>query len=281
MKKLFIISACSLVLFSCNMSENDNSQQDNRIDSLQNVINQRDNEINELMGTFNEIQEGFDQINAAEGRVNLYAHNYEKNTDELQENILFIQTTMAENRKKIEELQNRIKSSGINASKLQATIDKLTLQLSNKDKELTELKKQLADKNIQIAVLSDSLVTTLAKSEEMQKAKDEVDNIVNIQDEMLNTGWYVYGTKKELKESKILVDGNVLKDGGFDADYFTKIDIRTTTIIPLYTKSAEILTTHPDDSYELAKGKDGKYTLNIKDPSTFWSISNYLVIKVK
>jgi hypothetical protein len=117
--------------------------------------------------------------------------------------------------------------------------------------------------------------------EEMQKAKDEVDNIVNIQDEMLNTGWYVYGTKKELKESKILVDGNVLKDGGFDADYFTKIDIRNTIVIPLNSKSVKILTTHPEDSYTLIKGSNGEYTLRIKDPSIFWSVSKYLVVRVK
>lgn len=281
MKKLLIVLACASVLISCGPSESERLQMNGRIDSLQAVVNQRDSEIDELIGTFNEIQNGFEQINAAEGRVALYADNYEKNSKDLQENMKFIQQTMEENRKKIEELQARLKSSGINAAKLQAAVDKLTSQMKAKDKEIADLRTLLANKDIQIAELGDSLTSVVVKSEEIKKAKEEVDQIASKQDELLNTAWYVYGTKKELKERKILVDGDVLKDSSFDADYFTKIDIRNTIVIPLNSKSAKVLTTHPEDSYTLIKGANDEYTLRIKDPSAFWSVSKYLVIRVK
>lgn len=281
MKKLLVVLACASVLISCGPSESERLQMNGRIDSLQAVVNQRDSEIDELMGTFNEIQNGFEQINAAEGRVALYADNYEKNSKDLQENMKFIQQTMEENRKKIEELQARLKSSGINAAKLQAAVDKLTSQMKAKDKEIADLRTLLANKDIQIAELGDSLTSVVVKSEEIKKAKEEVDQIASKQDELLNTAWYVYGTKKELKERKILVDGDVLKDSSFDADYFTKIDIRNTIVIPLNSKSAKVLTTHPGDSYTLIKGANDEYTLRIKDPSAFWSVSKYLVIRVK
>lgn len=281
MKKLLVVLACASVLISCGPSESERLQMNGRIDSLQAVVNQRDSEIDELMGTFNEIQNGFEQINAAEGRVALYADNYEKNSKDLQENMKFIQQTMEANRKKIEELQARLKSSGINAAKLQAAVDKLTSQMKAKDKEIADLRTLLANKDIQIAELGDSLTSVVAKSEEIKKAKEEVDQIASKQDELLNTAWYVYGTKKELKERKILVDGDVLKDSSFDADYFTKIDIRNTIVIPLNSKSAKVLTTHPEDSYTLIKGANDEYTLRIKDPSAFWSVSKYLVIRVK
>lgn len=281
MKKLLVVLACASVLISCGPSESERLQMNGRIDSLQALVNQRDSEIDELMGTFNEIQNGFEQINAAEGRVALYADNYEKNSKDLQENMKFIQQTMEENRKKIEELQARLKSSGINAAKLQAAVDKLTSQMKAKDKEIADLRTLLANKDIQIAELGDSLTSVVVKSEEIKKAKEEVDQIASKQDELLNTAWYVYGTKKELKERKILVDGDVLKDSSFDADYFTKIDIRNTIVIPLNSKSAKVLTTHPEDSYTLIKGANDEYTLRIKDPSAFWSVSKYLVIRVK
>lgn len=281
MKKLLFVLACASVLISCGPSESERLQMNGRIDSLQALVNQRDSEIDELMGTFNEIQNGFEQINAAEGRVALYADNYEKNSKDLQENMKFIQQTMEENRKKIEELQARLKSSGINAAKLQAAVDKLTSQMKAKDKEIADLRTLLANKDIQIAELGDSLTSVVVKSEEIKKAKEEVDQIASKQDELLNTAWYVYGTKKELKERKILVDGDVLKDSSFDADYFTKIDIRNTIVIPLNSKSAKVLTTHPEDSYTLIKGANDEYTLRIKDPSAFWSVSKYLVIRVK
>lgn len=280
MKKLSIVMLSAVMLFSC-QSESEKMQMNGRIDSLQTVINQRDNEINELMGTFNEIQEGFEQINAAEGRVSVYADNYEKNSQDLQENMRFIQKTMEDNRKKIEELQARLKSSGINAAKLQAAIDKLTAQMKAKDNEIKELRSQLAQKDIRIVELGDSVAKVVAINEEVQKAKSEVEQIASKQDEMLNTAWYVYGTKKELKERKILEDGDVLKNGDFDAEYFTKIDIRNTTIIPVREKSAKILTTHPSDSYTFLKDSKGEYTLRITDPAKFWSVSKYLVIRVK
>lgn len=281
MKKLFVYFACVAILSSCGLSESEQNKVNGRIDSLQTVINQRDSEIDELMGTFNEIQTAFDQINAAEGRVSLFADNYEKNSDALQENMKFIQETMEANRKKIDELQARLKSSGINAKKLQDAIDKLNSQMKEKDKSIAELRTLLANKDIQIAELGDSLASVSAKNEEIEKAKKAVDQIASKQDELLNTAWYVYGTKSELKERRILVDGDVLKTSDFDADYFTKIDIRNTIVIPLNSKSVKILTTHPEDSYTLIKGSNGEYTLRIKDPSIFWSVSKYLVVRVK
>jgi predicted nucleic acid-binding Zn-ribbon protein len=281
MKKLFVYFACVAILSSCGLSESEQNKVNGRIDSLQTVINQRDSEIDELMGTFNEIQTAFDQINAAEGRVSLFADNYEKNSDALQENMKFIQETMEANRKKIDELQARLKSSGINAKKLQDVIDKLNSQMKEKDKSIAELRTLLANKDIQIAELGDSLASVSAKNEEIEKAKEAVDQIASKQDELLNTAWYVYGTKSELKERRILVDGDVLKTSDFDADYFTKIDIRNTIVIPLNSKSVKVLTTHPEDSYTLIKGSNGEYTLRIKDPSIFWSVSKYLVVRVK
>jgi hypothetical protein len=188
---------------------------------------------------------------------------------------------MEANRKKIEELQNRLKSSGINAAKLQDAIDKLNVQMKNKDKDIMELRTLLAKKDIQIAELGDSLSSVAAKREAALKAKEEMEQIANKQDEMLNAAWYVYGTKKELKEHKILVGGEVMKDADFDASYFTKIDIRNTTVIHIDDKNAEVLTSHPSDSYSLIKGSDGYYTLRIADPSRFWSVSKYLVVRVK
>lgn len=281
MKKLFVYFACVAILSSCGLSESEQNKVNGRIDSLLTVINQRDIEIDELMGTFNEIQTAFDQINAAEGRVSLFADNYEKNSDALQENMKFIQETMEANRKKIDELQARLKSSGINAKKLQDAIDKLNSQMKEKDKSIAELRTLLANKDIQIAELGDSLASVSAKNEEIEKAKEAVDQIASKQDELLNTAWYVYGTKSELKERRILVDGDVLKTSDFDADYFTKIDIRNTIVIPLNSKSVKVLTTHPEDSYTLIKGSNGEYTLRIKDPSIFWGVSKYLVVRVK
>ncbi|MBR4757185.1 MAG: hypothetical protein IK084_00095, partial [Bacteroidaceae bacterium] len=96
-----------------------------------------------------------------------------------------------------------------------------------------------------------------------------------------HTAWFVFGTKAELKEQKILKDGDVLKSGDFNKDFFTEIDTRVVKVIKLYSKSAEILTTHPAGSYTLAKDEKKEYVLRISDANKFWSVSKYLVIRVK
>ena len=67
----------------------------------------------------------------------------------------------------------------------------------------------------------------------------------------------------------------------FNRSYLTEVDIRKLHSIPLGSKSAKILTNHPASSYTLEKDADKKYTLQITDPASFWSISRYLVIQVK
>lgn len=91
----------------------------------------------------------------------------------------------------------------------------------------------------------------------------------------------MFGTKRELKEQRILQRNNVLKGNDFNKDYFTRIDLRVTKTIKLYSKSAKLMTSHPAGSYTLDKDAQGQYTLRITNPQSFWSVSRYLVITVK
>lgn len=90
-----------------------------------------------------------------------------------------------------------------------------------------------------------------------------------------------YSEQIRVEAQKILQSGDVLKSADFNKDYFTQIDIRTTKEIKLYSKRAELLTTHPTGSYELVKDDKGQLTLKITNPAEFWSVSRYLVIQVK
>ena len=285
MKKSLLLIACAAMLVSCEQMFKGSkvSEEDAKLDSLQSLLDQKDTELNEMMDAFNEIQEGFDAINEAEGRVNLLSENAEGNDVQanIAENMEFIENTLLENRRKIEDLQQKLKSSSVNASKMQAAINKLTEQLEQKTKELDDLRQQIAERDIKIVELGQS-VQNLQEENSQVRAESEMNaEIAKNQDAQLNTAWYMFGTTKELKQHRILVDGDVLKSKDFDADYFTKIDIRKVNVIPLNSKSAKLLTTHPEGSYSLLKDSKGEYTLRITDPNKFWSVSKYLVIRVK
>ena len=113
------------------------------------------------------------------------------------------------------------------------------------------------------------------KGESEQKSQT-----ISNQDKQLNTAWYVFGTKKELKEQQILVNGKVLQ-GNFNKSYFTKIDIRNFKELKLYSKSAKLLTMHPSSSYKLERDSKDQYVLRITNPQIFWSTSKYLVVQVR
>ena len=285
MKKSLLLIVCAAMLVSCEQlfKGSKMSEEDAKLDSLQSLLDQKDTELNEMMDAFNEIQEGFDAINEAEGRVYLLSANAEGNDTKanIAENMEFIENTLLENRRKIEDLQQKLKNSSVNASKMQAAINKLTEQLEQKTKELDDLRQQIAERDIKIVELGQS-VEKLKTENTQVKAESEMNaEIAKNQDAQLNTAYYLFGTNKELKKHRILVDGDVLKTKDFDADYFTKIDIRKVNVIPLNSKYAKLLTTHPEGSYSLLKDSKGEYTLRITNASEFWSVSKYLVIRVK
>ena len=104
--------------------------------------------------------------------------------------------------------------------------------------------------------------------------------VINSQDKQLNTAWFVFGTRKELKEQRI-IEGDKVLQANFNKDYFTKIDIRVNKEIKLYSKSAKVLTMHPSSSYLLQRDANKQYVLRITNPEIFWSTSKYLVILVR
>ena len=278
--KLLSMLVVASVLVSCDGLLKGGADNDRERDSLRNIIDQKDNEINDLMGTFNEIQQGFDLINAAEGRVQTMKEGIGNSSEAIQENMTFIQETLDANRRKIEELTSKLNSSSINSAKLKETINSLTKQLNEKNAEIEKLRAQLAEKDVVIEELGNTVTTLKDENTQVRQQKEATEQIARTQDAQLNTAWYVYGTSKELKAQGVLSKGEVLQ-GEYNKNYFTKIDIRKVTVIPFEAKHARILTTHPDGSYTLLKDSKGEYTLRITDPATFWSVSKYLVVKVR
>jgi len=281
MKKLVFLSMMvAALLTSCgNGAKRDALQAQN--DSLMSELTNRNSELDGIMAAFNEVQEGFRQINEAENRVDLQGGIRENNADKIKEDIRFITEKLQSNREQIAQLEKQLKNSKYNSSQLQKALKNLTKELEAKQQQVETLQAELASKNIRIAEL-DSAVVGLNRSVSDLTADNEAKaQTVASQDKALNAAWFVFGTKKELKDQRILQNGDVLKSADFNKDYFTQIDIRTDKEIKLYSKRAELKTTHPEGSYELVKDAKGQLTLKITNPNAFWSVSRYLVILVR
>lgn len=282
MKKLLFIATCLIAFTACkNEKAGEMTPDVNRTDSLQKIIEQKDNEINDMMGIFNDIEDGFRLINEAEGKVSLAKEGEGADKSQrIRENIKFIQERLAQNRELIEKLRRQLRESSVNGEQLKRTVDNLIKQLEEKDNQLKDLRAQLEAKDIHIEELDMTISSLNTDVKNLKGDNEQKTQTINTQDKQLNTAWYVFGTKSELKEQNILVKGKVLQSN-FNKNYFTKVDIRIDKEIKLYSKSAKILTMHPSSSYTLSTDSQGQYVLRINNPQLFWSTSKYLVIQVK
>ena len=283
MKKLFFMVCCAALLMTgCKDGKNAPGLASvQQTDSLNDVIAQKDSEINEMMGTLNDIEEGFRLINEAENRVALVKNGEGTSKKQnLKENIQFIAERMKQNRELIAKLQKQLESSTLKGGQLKKTIDNLTAQLEAKDKQLLALREELDKKDIHISELDETIGNLNTNVSNLSADNQQKAETINAQDKQLNTAWYVFGTKKELKGQHILEGGKVM-NGNFNKNYFTKVDIRNTTEIKLYSKSAKLLTAHPASSYSLTHDASKQYVLRITNPQIFWSTSKYLVVLVK
>lgn len=280
---------------------NKSRQEVNQLNSekveLENVLTERDSLVNEFISAFDTIESSLTFIN--EKRSQLVLENSESTPSQKEAIIRDIQmmnTMLEESSKKIEELEKKLKDSGIKLRSFRNKVARLNKNLEQQNQQIADLKFQFEKQNAELVManyqkdsLQNEVLTfqdTLIQIEEIIKQKEE---IINSQTTKMNSGYWAYGTTKELIEN-----GVVSKEGGFlgigknitlnsniNEEYFTKIDITKDSTISLNAKSVNLISEHPANSYKLVE-EDGLITkLEIENPEDFWRISNYAVIEVK
>ena len=283
MRKFLFFALALLALASCKDMTNTRETADlnQRIDSLNRVNVQKDNEINDMLETLNTIEDGFRAINEAQGRVTVERRGEGADAAQrIRENMQFINETMTQNKDLINKLRLRLRDSNTASEQLRKTLENLTAQLETKESELAVLRQELEAKDIHIAELDEQVSQLNEDVTTLKDDKARKEETISQQDKELNTAWYVFGTKRELKEQNILKSGEVLQ-GNFNKNYFTKIDIRVDKEIKLMSRDAKLLTNHPAGSYTLERDANKQYVLRITNPQQFWSTSKYLVVQVK
>ena len=283
MKKLLVLVLCMTALVACNEKKTNvvDLRLTQQADSLNRIIAQKDNEINDMMSTMNDIEEGFRAIRAAEDRVSVARQGEGASSSErIRENMQFIKQTMQQNRELISKLRNQLRQSSVKSDELRRMLENFTQQLEEKDSQLKALQAELQAKNIQIGELTEQVSDLTTNVNTLKEETTQKSETISTQDKQLHSAWFVFGTKSELKEQRIIEDGELLRSN-FNRDYFTKIDIRVDKEIKLYSRSAKVLTHHPAASYILERDANKQYVMRITNPQDFWSTSKYLVILVK
>jgi chromosome segregation ATPase len=283
MRKLIYLIAFMPFAFSCGNGNKEGvlSAEDSltAISGGQKVrIEKQDSSIQEFIRGFNEIQDNLDMIKEKEKIVSANSKDAEARKSKEEQIVADIQTiydVMNKNKQRLATMRTKLKESNKKNEELEKFINRLTAEIEEKDGQIANLKSELEKMNIEMSNLN----TTY--QEEVQSGQ--------LKTEKLNTGYYAYGTSKELIKNGVLT-----KEGGFiglgksqkmkedfNKEYFTKIDVTSVTTIPLGAKKAKMITTHPAGSYKI-EGAEGKAEkLTITNPEDFWSASKYLVIVIE
>ncbi len=256
-------------------------------DSLIRAKHQMQAELDEFMSAMNLIEQNIEKIKSAENIVTLQSAGEELDDDtrnKINQDLMYLNEMLKANRDELAKLKKNLRNSAIKTTELERSLARLSKALDEESQKVKLLYEQLAQKDSLIAQLGSTVEELGSDIEELKTENEKKQEVIKEQDETIHTAWYVFGTRKELREQNIVTSDGLFRpqrvlESDFNKNYFVRIDARKIKTIPLYSTRAKILTNHPRSSYTLEK-ENNNFVLIIVDYQEFWSISKYLVVEV-
>lgn len=274
-------------LNGCHQKELDSRQQ--KIDSLQSVVDNKDSEIDSLFTMLNEIEDNLSMISSkyitvqemrrqtTEGSVN--------QRKQIAEQLSSIESMMADNKKKIAQLNQRVNSLTGKTTDLEGYITRLEERAAQQEQQIAQLMNELQNSKEIIENLNRNVST-------LTSANQQKDEQIAQQIADANRAWFIVGSYDELKDG-----GIVTMTGGFigigrkqvatadmNTELFTEIDRTKVTTISIGKKKATLISQHPEGSYEMVADEEQPAVtayLRILNPTQFWKYTDYLVVSTK
>lgn len=295
MKQLIPISVILVTLFtlvSCVESSQKYKDLQSRLDSLSVVKDSTSAQLEDVFATLNEVENGLRSIREAENIIALQSQNNGELTvttrEQMKQDVTAIGEAIAAYKAQVAKLRN---DNRIQSAQFRKRLDAMTAELEQKSVLIADLQKQLEEKDTQLRIKSQQIATldqtvsnlrgdvaSLSQEKELHK------ETIATQDQLINTAFYIAGSKDELINAKVLSKGGLFRSAriSYEAEQsaFVKIDIRKVNEINLNAAKAKILSIHPTGTYTMETDANGMQVLKISSPQSFWEQTKYLVIQV-
>lgn len=277
---------CTALVLGCNNKEEELQNQIAQMKadqaSLETNLSERDKYFDEIMNAVNDVYADLEAARAKEAKLvertgtegPVQIANVETRQKLLQ-NISDIGTTLKENRKKIADLQSKMKSYGG--------------QIANLNKLVANLNETLVEREQSIAMLESRVQGLESTVAEKAILISEKENTIEEQKRAINTAYYVAGTSNELESRGIITDeggflwgllgSTTLMASGVDQSYFKAIDKTREETIHVQGRIKEVLPRRSESFYATTEPEGNLSTLKILQPEKFWQ-DKYLVIIV-
>ncbi|MEO0897620.1 MAG: hypothetical protein AAFY71_14540 [Bacteroidota bacterium] len=290
-----------LSLFSCGQDKVKELESKNSALVAEQVV--RDSLLNEFATSFEDFETNLSEIRKREQLIITPQENERRadSKDRILADLDAIDELLSTNKDIIADLNKQVEGAQGKANQFRRMVNGLKKKLSAKDSEIATLKTGLEEANFEVSELAQKItdlqdaIADLSETSTMQTARlsqqkevmDAQGDQIELQTESINTAYLAVGTSKELKDKNIITkEGAFLGLGGkrvmeteVKETDFVKIDITETTTIPLdAAKKAELVSTHPTDSYKVNENDGRLESIEIVDPEKFWKVSKFLVV---
>ncbi len=282
MKKLFVLFSAVALLASCDKAPKGPTQAE--YDALVREKDSLSSNMAELQDLIGSVTTSLDSIDSQEGLLFVSNEDGTKaNKKQIMERLQNYKDLLARQREQLAKLEQQANSDKANIREFRVIIGRLRQEIRDKENRIAELENDLNNRKKDIAQLEQ----TLAKSEEntanMTQARDALQEVADYQKQVINTGYFVIGSKSVLRDMGLIK--GVFKQkadyANLDKSKFTKVDIREFKELNINSKKVKLITEKPANSYLLIENPDETTTLRITDSDAFWESSQYLIIQTK
>ena len=293
MRIAVILCVCAIIVAGCNTRSDELEKQNAELQAKSNELNKeltnRDEFIGQVMESINGMHEN---LEGAREKERLLLNQTDKlegtkkaSSVEIRQGMLVqladIDSSLKTDKKKLADLQAKVKSyktqfASLNKmiANLKQTLEEREASIATLQTRVTELEGEVVQKNLMVAQ-RDSTINVQA-------------GVITKQTTRINTGYYVIGTRRELKEKGIIADeggflwglfgSTTILANGFNASLFSPIDKTTATKIDVRGNISEVIPKRNIACYSAAQSADRtSSTLSILKSDQFWQ-DNYVVI---
>ena len=264
---------------------------------LKTTLEKRDSLVNDLANTFQEIEQNLTFVRNRRGNMTISKNEgFNDQRKAMVADIKLMNEMLIESSKKIEELEKRLKESGLEIKSFRNKIAQLNKIIEEQNTNIKQLSEDLEQRNLMITE-RDTKITKLnseiiSKNDTIQAKSAIIEEkiyVITEKDNELNKAFFTSGTANQLVKNGVLI-----KEGGFlgiaknkvisenfSENSFTQLDIRSISQLPINAKKAKLISVHPDNSYQMIEENDKIAYLKIENPEEFWKLTRFVIVETK
>lgn len=293
MKNIITLLVLTLIMTTSCVSKKSAERIKEEKDSIAQELTIKDSLINDIFVSMSGI---VDNLSVIKSRENIITGNISggeiprQYTTTISQDIQAIDQLLIKNKQEIASLQASLKklsASNFKVESMEKLISQLQDEVAQKDTQVTELKNRLSTMNVKMNELNVQVAELQDTVKVLNSVNAGLSGEIKIQEELLNSCYYIVGVEKELINRKIVYKsgfiGRTLKvNENHSLETYTKINMSTVDKIHVGHSKVEIVTSHPAESYQFVIGKgEIVESIEILDKDKFWATSKILIVSYK